>query len=75
MVNPSYGIEMVSSQGSLDQDWQAVGDALTHLGTHAVAALSLGGTWTSILQWLAVIAAMYVLPPRLPLSDCQPPRR
>ncbi|KAG0579555.1 hypothetical protein KC19_4G106400 [Ceratodon purpureus] len=60
MVNPTYGIEMVSSQ-TLDQDWQAVGAALSQLGAHSVAALGLGYTWTGILQWLAVIAAIYLL--------------
>lgn len=60
MVNPTYGIEMVSSQAALDQDWQAVGEALSQLGAHSVAALGFAHTWTGILQWLAVIAAMYV---------------
>jgi hypothetical protein len=61
MVNPTYGIEMVSSQASLDQDWQAVGEALSQLGAHTFAALGLAYTWTGILQWLAVIAAIYLL--------------
>lgn len=63
MVNPTYGIEMVSSQAvSLDQDWQAVGAALGQLGVHAVDALAFSYTWTAILRYLAVIAAMYVIP-------------
>jgi len=62
MVNPTYGIEMVSSQAvSLDQDWQAVGAALGQLGVHAVDALAFSYTWTAILRYLAVIAAIYLL--------------
>lgn len=59
MVAPNFGIEMVTSQSAtLGQDWQAVGNALSSLCSHAVVALSFGYTWGVILQWLAVIAAM-----------------
>lgn len=64
MVAPTFGIDMVTSQAaavSLDQDWQAVGEALSNLSSHALLALGLGRTWGDILQWLAVIAAMWVL--------------
>lgn len=43
---------------ALDQDWQAVGAALTNLGVHVAATLGLGASITGLLQWLAVIAAM-----------------
>jgi hypothetical protein len=62
MVAPNFGIEMVTSQSAtLGQDWQAVGNALSSLGSHAVVALSFGYTWGVILQWLAVIATIYLL--------------
>lgn len=44
---------------ALDQDWQALGDALSNLGVHLGAVLGLGVSLTGTLQWLAVIAAMY----------------
>lgn len=64
MVAPTFGIDMVTSQAaaaSLDQDWQAVGEALGNLSSHAMVALGLGSTWADIFQWLAVIAAIYLL--------------
>jgi len=45
---------------SLDQDWHAVSEAVSNLSVHAAAALQLGVSVTGILQWLAVISAMYV---------------
>lgn len=41
---------------SLDQDWQALSQAVTAFTVHAAA--ELGFTSGCLLQWLAVIAAM-----------------
>lgn len=41
---------------SLDQDWQALSQAVTAFTVHAAA--ELGFTSGGLLQWLAVIAAM-----------------
>lgn len=43
---------------ALDQDWQAVGEALSNLGVHLAASLQLDASVTGLLRWLAVIAAM-----------------
>lgn len=45
---------------ALDQDWHALGVALSNLGTHLAATLGYSGI-TGFLQWLAVIAAIYLL--------------
>jgi hypothetical protein len=46
---------------ALDQDWQALGDALSNLGVHLGAVLGLGFSITGTLQWVAVVAAIYLL--------------
>jgi len=65
MVAPRALALDVSQPGAaamaLDQDWQALGDALSNLGVHLVAVLGLGVSVTGILKWLAVVAAIYLL--------------
>lgn len=62
MVNTrAFALDMAQPGAvSLDQDWHAVSEAVSNLSVHAAAALQLGVSVTGILQWLAVISAMYV---------------
>jgi hypothetical protein len=46
---------------ALDQDWHAVGEALSTFGVHLVASLGLDASLGGLLRWLAVIAAIYLL--------------
>lgn len=46
---------------ALDQDWHALSEALGNLGVHLAATLGLGASLGGFLQWLAVIAAIYLL--------------
>ncbi|XP_024385780.1 cold-regulated 413 plasma membrane protein 1 [Physcomitrium patens] len=46
---------------AIDQDWHALGAALSNLGMHLAAAAGITGSSTGLLQWLAVIAAIYLL--------------
>jgi hypothetical protein len=50
-----------SAMVALDQDWQALGDALSNLGVHLAASLQLDASLGGLLRWLAVIAAIYLL--------------
>lgn len=61
MVNTrAFALDMAQPGAvSLDQDWHAVSEAVSNLTVHAAATLHLASA-TSILQWLAVISAMYV---------------
>lgn len=55
----------VSQPGSaamaLNQDWQAVGEALSNLAVHLAASLQLDASVGGLLRWLAVVAAVYLL--------------
>jgi hypothetical protein len=46
---------------ALDQDWHALGLALSNLGSHLASTVGLDASLTGLLQWLAVIAAIYLL--------------
>jgi hypothetical protein len=65
MVHPRAFALDVSQPGAaamaLQQDWQALGAALSSLGAHVVATLGLGASVGGLLRWLAVIAAIYLL--------------
>jgi len=46
---------------ALDQDWHALGDAITTLGGHLAESLQLNASLGGFLRWLAVIAAIYLI--------------
>jgi hypothetical protein len=60
-MSRAYALD-VSQPGAaamaLDQDWHALGEALSNLGVHLAASLQLDASATGLLRWLAVIAAM-----------------
>jgi len=60
VASRAFALDVTQPGGvSLDQDWQALSQAVTAFTVHAAA--ELGFTSGGLLQWLAVIAAIYLL--------------
>lgn len=64
VTNRAFALD-VSQPGAaamaLDQDWHALGDAISTLGGHLAESLHLGGPQGGLLRWLAVVAAIYLI--------------
>jgi len=64
VTNRAFALD-VSQPGAaamaLDQDWHALGDAISTLGGHLAESMHLDASVGGLLRWLAVFAAIYLL--------------